>query len=149
VPLSHRAEIVLAALAAGGPDVNFAPVQVQKLFFLVDRNIAADVGGAQFNFEPYDYGPFDSSVYAELEQLRREGFVRIEATPWADRRRYFLTPAGHEHGAEVLGRLSTRAQDYLARVTAWIRSLNFAQLVGAIYQQYPEMKENSVFRAQP
>jgi hypothetical protein len=47
-------------------------VQVQKLFFLLDENIAADLGGRQFSFEPYDYGPFDRAVYSELELLARQ-----------------------------------------------------------------------------
>ena len=39
-----RQRLVLAALAAE-PASSFAPVQVQKLFFLLDQNIAADLGG--------------------------------------------------------------------------------------------------------
>jgi hypothetical protein len=80
--LSHRQEVMLAALAAESGSV-FAPVQVQKLFFLLDQNIASDLGGKQFAFEPYDYGPYDRTVYSELEALSRRGLVTIEAAPGA------------------------------------------------------------------
>jgi len=143
--LSQRQKIMLAALAAGNESA-FAPVQVQKLFFLLDQNIAPDLGGKQFSFEPYDYGPFDRDVYSELEALARRGFVTIEATAGADRRKFLLTPAGYENGRQALRKLSSRAQNYLPRVSSWVRSLNFAELVGAIYKQYPDMKVNSVFR---
>jgi uncharacterized protein len=143
--ISQRQKIILAALAAECSSA-FAPVQVQKLFFLLDQNIANEFGGALFNFEPYDYGPFDRAVYSELEMLAQRGLVAIEATPDAARRRFSLTVAGQDVGNAVLGQLSGRARDYLARVSSWVRSLSFAELVGSIYKQYPNMKANSVFR---
>jgi uncharacterized protein len=143
--LSQRQMIVLAALAVESGSV-FAPVQVQKLFFLLDQNLASDLGGKQFSFEPYDYGPYDRAVYSELETLALRGLVTIEATAGAGRRRFSLTAAGYEAGQKVLRQLTPRAQDYLVRVSSWVRSLSFAELVGAIYQQYPDMKVNSVFR---
>jgi hypothetical protein len=143
--LTHRQKIMLAALAAESGSV-FAPVQVQKLFFLLDANVAADLGGRQFSFEPYDYGPYDRTVYSELEALARQGLVSIEAAYGAARRKYSLTAAGYEMGQRTLRQLNPRARDYFQRVSSWVRSLGFAELVGAIYQQYPDMKVNSVFR---
>jgi uncharacterized protein len=143
--ISPRQRVVLAALAAERSSA-FAPVQVQKLFFLLDQNIAAEFGGPQFNFEPYDYGPFDRAVYYELEVLAQKGLVAIEAAPGASRRRFSLTAAGYDAGRASFGQLNDRTQDYLTRVSAWVRSLSFAELVGSIYKQYPSMKANSVFR---
>lgn len=144
--LSPRQRLVLAALAAA-PEASFAPVQVQKLFFLLDKNIADDMGGRQFAFEPYDYGPFDRAVYSELELLAHQGLVAIQASAGAERRKFSLTPAGYELGTTVAGQLSERARSYMARVSQWVRSLGFAELVGAIYKEYPDMKANSVFRS--
>lgn len=140
-----RQKIVLAALAAERTS-SFAPVQIQKLFFLLDQNIAADLGGQQFSFEPYDYGPFDRAVYSDLEVLAQQGLVVIQATPGAERRKFYLSPEGYAMGSAVLGELSERARNYMLRLSVWIRSLSFAELVGSIYNQYPEMKANSVFR---
>jgi hypothetical protein len=142
---TQRQQIVLAALAAE-PAASFAPVQVQKLFFLLDQNVAGDLGGQQFSFEPYDYGPFDRAVYLELERLAQQGLVAIESSGGAERRTFSLTPAGHAAGTAALNQLQPRARDYMSRVSAWVRSLSFAELVGAIYNQYPAMKANSVFR---
>jgi uncharacterized protein YwgA len=136
---------MLAALAAESGSV-FAPVQVQKMFFLLDANVATDLGGRQFAFEPYDYGPYDRTVYSELEILARQGLVNIEAAYGAARRKYSLTASGYDVGQRTLGQLNPRAREYFQRVSAWVRSLGFAELVGAIYQQYPDMKLNSVFR---
>ena len=69
--LTHRRRVVLAALACKDRAA-FAPVQVQKLFFLLDENVADELGGRQFDFQPYYYGPFDREVYAELQTLAHD-----------------------------------------------------------------------------
>lgn len=140
-----RNEIVLAALAAaeGGA---FSPVQVQKLFFLLDRNIAEHIGGRQFEFEPYDYGPFDSRVYSALEELARDGLVEIESGGSGAARRYLLSERGLGQGREKLNSLPVAATDYMRRAVSFVRSVSFSELVSAIYKAYPEMKVNSVFK---
>ena len=66
-----RSEIVLAAVAAGGSGARFFPVQLQKLLFLIDREIPELVHGPHFRFIPYYYGPFDKGLYVELGRLTR------------------------------------------------------------------------------
>ncbi len=65
----QRRNLILAALAAGGENASFTPAQAQKLFFLIDRKAASLVDGPHFDFQPYDYGPFDKAVYDELARL--------------------------------------------------------------------------------
>jgi hypothetical protein len=140
-----RSEIVLAALAAAG-GAALTPVQVQKLFFLADENISQYVGGKYFQFEPRDYGPFDSSVYREIDALRIDNLAEMEELGFAPRRQYRLTPEGQARGERILGFMPPEASDYLRRLVSWIRNQTFEQLVTAIYRQYPDMKANSVFR---
>lgn len=140
-----RQELVLAALSAGGRGVWFEPVQVQKLFFLIDREISRDVGGPHFNFRPYDYGPFDSDVYTELERMEGTGLAHIAAGYY---RSYSLSEQGHARGAELLKGLPGRARDFITRAARWVNSLSFSQLVSAIYDKYPDMKAASIFRGE-
>jgi uncharacterized protein YwgA len=139
-----RNELVLTALAAAGQNASFSPVQVQKLFFLIDREAASLVDGPHFDFKPYDYGPFDSAVYTTLSILEAQGFV--QSTSSGRYRIYLLTPTGYHAGVALLARIPVGARTYFSQITAWIRSLGFAQLVSAIYSKYPDMKVNSVFR---
>lgn len=144
--ITARQQFVLAVLATD-PDAGFAPVQVQKLFFLLDENLSDAIGGSQFAFEPYDYGPFDKAVYHELEALQRQGLVNIEQIgASAGQRRYSLTPRGQQEGEKALSQLPEFARQYMTDLSAWVRSLSFAQLVGSIYKAYPRMRENSVFQ---
>jgi hypothetical protein len=143
VPLTRR-DIVLAALAAAGENATFTPVQIQKLFFLIDREAAQLVDGPHFAFRPYDYGPFDSTVYDQLDRLVIQGCLRTAGA--GSYRVYSLTPQGYAEGINVLLSLPKETADFLRETAQWVRRLSFQQLVAAIYRDYPDMKVNSIFR---
>jgi hypothetical protein len=139
-----RSEILLAGLAAGGENATYTPVQVQKLFFLLDREAAAVLDGPHFDFQPYDYGPFDRDVYVGLENLSREDLAVVHNT--GRYRLYQLSREGYQRGSDILDELPGNAQDYIVSLADWVQRLSFQQLVAAIYNRYPEMKAKSVFR---
>ncbi len=140
----NRREFVLATLASAGEYATFLPVQIQKIFFLIDREAAYLVDGPHFNFRPYDYGPFDSSVYDVLNALNVNGFVNIDSS--GRYRRYCLTVGGFSVGEATLSQLPLATQRFLKDTVRWVRSLRFDQLVAAIYREFPDMKVNSIFR---
>ncbi len=137
-------DMALAALAPAG-GAPHSPVQVQKLLFLIDRNLSSLLGGPSFDFQPYHYGPFDRDVYTTLEDLAKQGLVEITQGQgnWRD---YRLTAEGQRRAAQVIDGLEERAQRYVQRVSAFVRSLSFPELVSAIYKAYPEMRARSVFQ---
>jgi len=142
----EKKEFVLAAFAASG-GAEHTPVQVQKLFFVIDREIPQLVGGPFFNFVAYDYGPFDCDVYNVLKQLEEDGDAQILYCCPSGFRRYKLTAQGQQKGEGLLGTLDKKASEYIMALSDKIRKLSFAELVSAIYKAYPEMKANSVFRS--
>jgi len=135
-------ELVLASMAAANGGV-YQPVHIQKLIFLFQERTQK---GSVFNFIPFDYGPYDASIYHRLEELASAGMVEIVGGPYTKRRLYKLTSKGVDIANVELNKLSPRDRDYLIRLSEWVRSITFAQLVGAIYTAYPEMRQNSVFR---
>lgn len=139
----ERKDLMLAVLSSskGAPH---SPVQVQKMFFLVDENIPEHIGGKRFCFKPWSYGPFDSAVYIELEGLAKEGFVEI--CPQQTWRSYRLTEKGQAKGKKLFKKLNVDAQKYIKELSTFIRGLTFTQLVSVIYKEYPEMRTNSVFQ---
>ncbi len=141
----NRREFALMALA-GAKRQSFSPVQLQKLLFLLDRNIGERVGGSGFNFQPYHYGPFDQSVYSTLEQLAHEGLAEIQNPEEGAWRRYRLTETGQGEGEKIWRDLDPRAVDYIGSICTFVRSQSFAGLVSSIYRTYPDMKVNSVFQ---
>lgn len=137
-------KIVLAALAADQGKV-YTPVQIQKILFLIDRNISEMVHGPHFDFQPYDYGPFDKDVYNVLDELSQKGLVEVVESGqiW---KKYRLSPDGQEFGHKALESINKAGAIYIHNISNFVLSLSFTQLISAIYKAYPEMKKNSVFR---
>lgn len=142
MPLTRR-EVIVAGLAAAGQNVTFTPVQVQKLFFLIDHEASHLVDGPHFTFQPYDYGPFDSRVYDELFFLEKQGHVNVLPGRY---RLYMLTEPGFAEGWRILSALPAATKEFIENTAHWVRGLSFQQLVSAIYQKYPEMRANSIFQ---
>lgn len=139
----ERKKMLLAVLSAAKGGVH-TPVQVQKLFFLIDHELSHLIGGPHFNFQPYNYGPFDKDVYVELFQLANEGLIQIVS--YCNWNNYILTSEGQKMGEAELQPLPPKAQEYINKASSFVRSLSFTQLVSAIYNAFPQMRKNSVFQ---
>jgi uncharacterized protein YwgA len=138
----RRIEVALVMLAtAGGGE--FTPVQIQKALFLLDRE-AADLfdQGERYHFRPYDYGPFDRAVYDDLEELAGRGLAEI-ARDWT--RKYRATPRGVSEGERLLHTVAEQRQRFVQKVSEFVRTHSFSELVTSIYRAYPDMQENSIF----
>ena len=142
--MMEREIFILAAMSPAGSN-SFSPVQVQKLFFLLDEHVAKQTGEPYFDFQPYDYGPFDKDVYIELDQLETKGFVEITSPSNRGMRTYRLTNEGQQVGSDASGQFPDHIQQYIGAAVNFVRSLSFADLVSAIYKAYPRMQVNSVF----
>jgi uncharacterized protein len=139
----NKRDLVLASLLAAGTS-SYEPVQIQKTLFLFQkRGLNEDV----FNFTPYAYGPFDSSVYSVLEELEQEGIVEIIVGN-SKYRKYRLNDCNSDTARQSFEKLNSSNKEYLKELSSWVRSLSFSQLVSAIYKEYPDMKVNSVFKGE-
>jgi hypothetical protein len=142
----NRRDLVLAMLACadGRP---YTPVQIQKAIFIVCDKVPSLVDrGPPFHFEPYDYGPFDAAVYGEIELLASQGLATIAPSGSGRWNNYAATDAGLIHGQEVLDRLEEREYEFLHRISGWVQTQSFSSLVRSIYEAYPAMRANSIFR---
>ena len=139
-----KLNLLLVALAAGDKSEH-TPVQIQKLMFLVDRNVGNRIGGPFFEFRPYDYGPFDPSIYELLRQLEADGLASssLSNSGW---KKHSLTDAGLSKAAQLFSQFDEPVFNYIKEVSKFVRTLSFADLVSSIYKAYPEMKVNSVFK---
>lgn len=134
----RRSDWTLLVLAAADGD-SLTPVQLQKCLFLLGENV--DVGTEYYAFAPYHYGPFDSAVYHDAETMAREGLVSITR---GRVREFSATPAGVAQCRSLGADAGTR--EYVRQLVHWARSLSFQEIVRAVYDRYPSMRENSIFR---
>ena len=140
----NRRDAVLAILAAADGN-GYGPAQLQKALFLISRN-SPDVfdDGQGFNFAPYDYGPFDKRVYDAADELASLGLCDVTRSS-NGYRTYSATVDGRRAGEQILAGLEAAKRSYIQKVSHWVRSLSFAQLVKSIYEAYPETRKNSIF----
>lgn len=142
----NRKELVLATLASAEGRL-FTPVQIQKAVFLLSRNLPDLVNeGHGYAFEPYDYGPFDASVYYDANALNSEGDAIIANSSTGRWKTYAASEKGVVRGQAILASLPAGKREYIKRVSDWVRSLDFSTLVKSIYEAYPEMRANSIFK---
>ena len=137
-------EVILASLATSDY-VIYGPVQVQKLVFLVDDRISPSLGADRFDFIPYHYGPFDAVVYEILDKLADDGEVEIVEDRRVPHSQYRLTRSGQRRGSSLLEAFGEDDTSRIQELSSFVRRVTFAQLVSAIYNAYPAMRENSVF----
>jgi len=64
--------------------------------------------------------------------------------PW---RKYRLTPAGQRQGECTLKGLEEEIAAYIRRLSEFVRSLSFTDLLSTIYKAFPDMSINSVFKS--
>lgn len=142
----NRKELATAILAAAN-GASFSPVQIQKAVFLVSRNLPSLISnGEPFDFKPYDYGPFDRAVYQEIQSLRSEGMALVGYDAFGRYDTYSASPEGVAVGKRLLDSLAPAQRDYIRQVADWVRRQTFASLVKSIYEAYPEMRANSIFK---
>src|SRR5438477_7187511 len=90
----QREEITLVVLSLAG-GAAFTPVQIQKAMFLASDKVPdAFDPDSRYDFQPYDYGPFDQQVYSDVEELKRRGLAQIDQQPGTRWRTYAATQRG-------------------------------------------------------
>lgn len=142
--MTTRQEWLLMALAYrnGQP---MTPAQIQKAMFLMSAEASQLVGPRFYDFIAYNYGPFDASVYHDLDAMADNGLVASAPFPGRSWKLYAITPAGLAEAERAKQQANKQGVSYLEKVVDWVSSLSFPQLVRAIYAKYPQYKANSVF----
>ena len=141
--LDRRDWILLALLASA--EHKLTAVKLQKTLFLLGARRRTEVGNDFYEFRPYHYGPFDANVYHDADLLRDEGLIEVDRSQGRSLRRYKLTEAGEVAAERAVQRRPGNAQAYLTNVVTWAEPLPFNALVRAIYDEFPEMRANSIF----
>lgn len=140
---------LLLLLALQDADFPLDPVRMQKGMFLLSREAELDPDES-YRFVAYDYGPFATEIYEDIEALVAEDLVTGEHVPGYTWRRYSTTPAGVARAHELVAELSPEQQEalrYLHSAKRDVLKLGFQELLRYVYSRYPEFRERSVFNA--
>lgn len=124
------------------------PVRIQKGLFLLAQE--GDLPGSErYDFAPYDYGPFSSAIYSDLESLIAEDSVReldVAGYRWST---YEISARGMAAAEALVPDMQEdqrSALRELAKIKSEVLTLSFSELLDHVYRGYPEFAERSVFR---
>lgn len=142
--LDRRDALVLFIAAPGG-HFPVDQIRVMKGLFLWSQEGPEDAQ-SMYHFEPYDFGPFDTDVYRDLDGLESEGLLRVEHMPGTRQRRYTLTPKGQLVADQIRANADATRLGQIESIKRSVTSLGFEGLLRDIYQRYPEYATKSVAR---
>ncbi|HEX7060294.1 MAG TPA: hypothetical protein VF176_10635 [Solirubrobacterales bacterium] len=133
---------LLLLIAKGAEDAPypFDAIRTMKSAFVVSQRGLAE-WRSLFDFQPYDYGPFDSAVYRSRDSLLSQGLLERSGGYDACE----LTEKGQRRAGELEVELGENA-DWLKRIGRWASSRSFAQLLREVYAEYPQFAARSIAR---
>lgn len=130
-----KKDIILYVLSIAS-DNTLSPVQIQKLLFLIDKE--CNIGKHFFKFVAYDYGPFDKTIYNELDELVKSDDVDVLISHGV--RQYKLI----NHKITQL-EFTDDVSEKIKQLCEFVKSCSFKELLVDIYKKYPEMAKNTAF----
>jgi hypothetical protein len=136
-----REDVLLLLVDGAEGQFPIDPVRLMKGAFLVVRR-GRNEWSQLFNFQAYDYGPFDSQVYDTKDFLILRGLLDVRRGRYEQ---YDLTDEGLDAVEAVHARLAEDA-DWIRRIGNYTSTRSFDQLLDDIYTEYPEFRERSVHR---
>lgn len=141
--LDRQDILLLIARGADGGQFPLDPIRIMKGCFLVAQLGKSD-WKSLFQFEPYAYGPFDSSVYEARNTLASKGMLSISGNGRYPT--YSLTPEGQARVAELHQKIPAAEINWLTEIGKYITSKSFIGLLDEIYDKFPEYTTRSRLR---
>jgi uncharacterized protein len=138
------AEDVLLLLADGAD----GPYDLDRFRLMKGAFLVAKLGGGEwdelFNFRPYDFGPFDSSVYSLKDSLVSRGL--LDAAKPTRYGKYTLTAEGSARARSLEAEIGKEDADWIRSIGRWLTSNSFSGIANKVYSDFPEFATRSVMR---
>lgn len=143
--MPSRTDYLLVFLGLPAAQFFTDQIRVMKGMFLLAQE-GPPVLRNLYEFEAYDYGPFDTSIYHDLDVLTTSGLVEVSAIPGTNRRVYELSPRGEQEASALLRSLPNEVVDALQETKRLVTSMSFTKLLEYVYARYPKYASRSLYR---
>lgn len=143
--LLNRQLIPLLLLYSNNTPVN-GRTRMQKLVFLIEKKL--DIN--EYNFIPYDYGPFSKELYKDIDELINDDYIEEIHEQFEDNIvfTYRLTLKGKKLIKKLLQSPNNiKKINIINIVKSNYCYLTLDELIGKVYAEYPKYAENSIYKA--
>jgi DNA-binding PadR family transcriptional regulator len=120
-------------------------IRVMKGMFLLDKEGPQELRDL-YDFQPYDYGPFDTRVYRDLDHLEALRLIEVSQIVGTNRQVYGLTAKGEERMKQVLNEAPQQVVEALHQIKELVTSRSFTSLLQYVYKKYPTYAARTVMR---
>lgn len=150
----HRKLLPLALIYADDQEPVQGRTRLQKMVFLLQKELKergkSSMAGMEYEFIPYDYGPFSKELYDDLDMMIDQKFVEDTEEPLSSGKVkyvYEIEDAGEElidsqskewqEAAEILELAQEIKKEYNDEL--------LSDLIEYVYSQYPDYAKRSVY----
>jgi uncharacterized protein len=139
--------LILCSQVVGGGSQQFPldRIRMQKAVFLLSQR-GSKAWRALYSYRPYNWGPYSSTLTADLERLVSGGALAVDPLPGSPYGSYATTPAGEHHARQVWYSLSDAEREFLRAVRSYVTSRSFNTLLREVYAAYPDFATASKFQ---
>jgi len=134
----NRQKCILYMMEQAGRPVNH--LELVKWAFLLAEEMPSKGGASFYDFIPYHYGPFSFTLFREMDNLARNGYLR--AVPGRSHEAWELIP----EIPKDTGNLSKDVLSDAARVVERFQSMPSDELLNYVYNEFPWYTVNSKVR---
>lgn len=149
----HRKLIPMALMYAGDQEPIEGRTRLQKMVFLVQQRMYSEedeyLESEDYEFIPYDYGPFSKELYDDLDTLiekRMAASQEEELDSGKVKYDYEIESAGKEF---VETQLSTEEAQKILQIARDVKieynDMLLSDLIDDVYSQFPEYAEESIW----
>lgn len=140
--MTDRQAWLLLLIGSDGGCQPVDQVRAMKGMFLLDQQLFPS-DRRLYHFDAYDYGPFDSAVYRDLDSLKISQLIDVASIPGSKRRVYRLSERGRIAFDEIARSKSEAELHRVKEIKLRVTSLGFDELLREIYREYPMYAVNS------
>ncbi|MCD2201377.1 SocA family protein [Halobacterium sp. KA-4] len=152
--MNTRKMLPLALLYADEEHQIDGRTRFQKLIFLMqmEGNLNGLDPTDTYRFEPYDYGPFSSTLYDDLDSHIERGLIEdskeeLDEEDDIVKYEYQLESDGQEFFEEQVSENEfERIVQEAERIIKEYGDIPLPELIDLVYSKYPDYAENSVLR---
>ena len=126
-------------------DSQHEPIRIQKTLFKLARE-AGLPPGEQYQFRPYNWGPFSATIYQDIDDLVGSGLVERVPQPGISWAIYKLTNKGKKRAERIRTKANVQSVRSLDGISRWVAERPFSKLLQDVYEKYPDMAKNSLFK---
>ena len=150
----HRKLLPLALMYANDGEPIEGRTRLQKMVFLMQKELEqrdqSGTVGLEYDFIPYDYGPFSKELYDDLDAMIEQEFVDDTEEPLRSGKVKYIYEI-EDDGEELVDSESESWEDVdaimqLAReIKKNYNNMLLSELIEYVYSEYPEYAERSVY----